>query len=93
MSAKFVKRETNDAEEDGKKGKTHELDGLATHGVDKGNCDPVTWNCTGADENKIADGRPVEDIVHSFPASVANRAQDNGAIEAETIEGDVEEKP
>ena len=93
MSAEVVVCETNDAEKDGKDDETHELDGLAAHGVDEGNCDPITWDCTGADEDETADGCFVEDLVHGFPAVVTDRGQDNGVVETQTIESDIKEKP
>jgi hypothetical protein len=51
MAAKFIVRKSDDAEKKGKYDESHDLDGLASNGVAKGNCHPVTWNGTGANQD------------------------------------------
>ena len=67
MLAELVVRETDDAEEDGEDGETHELNGLATNGIDESHGDPLTWNGTGANDDEVPDRRVLEDLIHVLP--------------------------
>jgi len=85
--------EADDAEEDREDGETHELDGLAANRVDQGYRHPVTRDCTGADDDQVTDGLIVEDVVHVAAASVADSGEDDGVVESETVESNIEEEP
>lgn len=85
--------ETDDTEDDGQKDEAHHLDGFAAHGVDQGDRHPVTGDGAGADDDQIADGLVVEGLVHVAAADVADRGEDDGVVEAETVKCDVEEEP
>jgi hypothetical protein len=87
--AKLVVREADDAEEDGEDGEAHELDGLAADGVDGCDGDPVAGDGTSADDDQIAYGGVAEDVVDVGAAGVADGRQDDGVVQAETVERNV----
>ncbi len=89
----MVEREADDAENDGQNGEAHQLDGLATDGVDQGDRHPVTGDGAGADDDQVADGLVVEGMVHVAAADEADGLKDDGVVEAETVKGHVEEEP
>ena len=85
--------ETHDAEEDGEDDETHELNWLATNGVNECDSHPVTWNGTSAHEDDVSDSNVVEEVVCVGLASVANSLENRGVVETDTVEGDIEEEP
>ena len=93
VRANLVVTETHDAEDDGEQDETHELDGLATDGVDKRNSDPVTGDGTSTDDDDVTNGSAVENLVHVGATAVANSGENDRAVETETVVGNVEEEP
>lgn len=89
----FVVGEADDDKDDGEDGEAHELDGLAADGVNRRHRDPVAWDGAGADNDQIADGGVVEDLIHVVTLGVANGGQNDGVVEPETVESNVEEEP
>lgn len=91
--AEVVVCETDDAEEDGQNDEAHQLDRFAADGVDQGDRHPVAGDGAGANDDQIADGLVVEGLVHIAAADEADRGEDDGVVEAETVKCDVEEEP
>jgi len=85
--------ETNDDEENGKDTETHELDRLAADRVHGGDGHPVTRNGTSADDDQVSDSGVSEDFVHIVALSISDSAENDGVVETETIEGNIEEEP
>lgn len=85
--------ESHDAEEDGEDDETHELNGLATDRVHKGDSDPVARNGTSADQNDVSNSNVIEEIVGILLSRITNGLKDCGVVEAHTVEGDIEEEP
>jgi hypothetical protein len=90
-------RHTHGDEEDGKNAETHELDGLATPGIDEEEGNPISRNKAGNGENKVSDTDVVETLVDiergtccGRTATEVNGSQDDRAVETETIKGDLE---
>ena len=69
--------ETDDKKEDCQYDETHVLDRLAANSIHESNCNPISWNSTSADNDKIADSSIVEDPVDIRSLSVANGVQDD----------------
>jgi len=63
VAGELFEGKADDAEEHGEEEEAAELDGLAADRVDEGDGDPVTGDGTGANEDEIADGGFVEDVV------------------------------
>ena len=93
MAADVVVRETPDQEEDGQEDESNQLERLAADSIDGGNGEPVTRNGTGADQNTVTSCKVVELVVDRGTTSVANSLENSGAVEAETVESDIEEQP
>ncbi len=89
----FVVGKADDDEEDGEDGETHELDGLSADGIHGGDGDPITRNGTGQSDDEVANGGVVEDMIHILAAGVADRGEDDGVVETETVESDIQEEP
>ena len=87
--ADVVVGEADDAEEDGEHGKTHELDGLASDRVHRGDGDPVTGNGTGADDDDVTDSGVVEKLVDIGSGGVSDGRENDGVVERQTVEGDL----
>lgn len=87
--------EAHDHEEDGEDAEAHELDRLAADDVDGKDGDPVTRDGAGKDDDHVADGGIVEDLVRVLGTGggVADDVQDGGVVERDTVVGDVEEAP
>ena len=85
VAREVVVGEADDYEEDGEHAETEELNGLATYGIDERDRDPVSRDGTGADEDKVADGGLVENVVHVGSAGIANGGQDDGVVKGETV--------
>src|SRR5438046_1074978 len=64
MFAQMVVRESNDTEENGEDNEPHELNGLATDGVARGNGNPVAGNGASADDDQVSDSSIAEDLIH-----------------------------
>lgn len=84
---------TNNNEENGKHDKTTKLDRFTAKGINGSHGNPVTRNGTRADENQVADSGVVEDVVYIRAARPTNRRQDDGVVETEAIESNVQEEP
>lgn len=93
VALEVVVSEAENDEDDGEEGEAHELNGLATDGVDESDGDPVAWDGAGADDDEVADGGVVEDFVDGVAAGVADGSQDDAVVERDTVEGDIEEEP
>lgn len=93
VSTNNIVTETEDAEEDGEKSETHELDRLATDGVDKGNSDPVTGDGTSADDDQVTDSSVVVGLVHIGTTSVTDGSKNDRVVERDTVESNIEEEP
>lgn len=94
---KSEQRHTHDDEEDGKDAETHELDGLATPGIDEEEGNPISRNKAGNGENKVSNTNVVESFVDiergvcgGSTTTEVNGSQDDRAVETETIKGDLE---
>ena len=85
--------EADDAEEDGQHDEAHELDGFAANGVDRGDGDPVPRDGAGADEDQVADSGLAEGFVDVGTGGVADGGEDGGVVQAQAVEGHVEEEP
>lgn len=82
-------READDAEKDGEHREAHQLDRLAADGINRCHRDPIPWNRTGAHDDQIPHRRVAEDLVHVAAARVADGCQDDGVVQAETVESNV----
>jgi len=94
-----VVTEAHADEDDGEHGEAHELNWLSAPDVDDCERDPVSWNETGDGEDDVAN-RLIDQCfvdldvrVLGRPSTEANVGQDDGRVESETIESDVEGKP
>nr|POE48707.1 hypothetical protein CFP56_38803 [Quercus suber] len=93
LLADGVVGETHDAEQDGEDGETHQLNRLATDGVDERDGNPVARDGTGTDEDEVTDGNIVVDLVHVVAARIADGREDGGVVETDAVERNVEEEP
>ena len=93
VMVQLVIGEADDAEKDRKDDEAHKLDWLATDGVDRCDCNPITWNGTCTNDDQVTNGGISEDVVDARTASVSNGLENDGVIEAETVESNVEEEP
>jgi hypothetical protein len=91
--ANDIVTETEDAEEDGEESETHELDGLATNGINESDSNPVTGDGTSADNDQVTDSGVVVDLVHVLATGVTDGLEDNSVVERDTVEGNIEEEP
>jgi hypothetical protein len=64
--------EAHDAEHDGQNDETAELNGFTTDSVDSSDSDPVTGDGTSTDQDQVANGDSVEDLVDARSVSVTN---------------------
>ena len=71
----------------------HDLDRLAAPDVEEGDRHPVARQRARKDEDQVADGLLVVDLVDVGAARVADGGQDDGVVEREAVVGDVEEEP
>lgn len=87
--------ETHDDEEDGQNSETTHLDGLAAESVNGSDGNPVSRDGTSKDNDNVADGSVVQELVDIgvVLGGVANGLEDDGVIQRETIEGDIEAEP
>lgn len=77
----------NDDEEDGQHGEPHQLDRFPANGVHRGNSNPIARDGAGADQDKIADGSIVKDLVHAVAFGESDGAQDDRVVKSQTIAG------
>lgn len=91
----MVVGETHDDEEDGQDGETTHLNGLAAESVNGSDGNPVSGDGTGKDNDNVADGSVVQEVVDIGVAlgGVANDLEDGGVVQGETVEGNVEAEP
>lgn len=94
---KPAQQHTHNDEENGKDAETHELDGLATPCIDDQEGSPISGNKAGNSENKIPGANVVQRLVDTergtlggSTATEFNGSQDDRAVEAETVESDLE---
>lgn len=85
--------ETDDAEDDAEDDEAHYLNGFAANSIHQRYRDPVSRDGAGADNDQVADGLVVEDLVHVAPSNVANGIENDSVIQAKTKESHVQEKP
>jgi hypothetical protein len=114
VTGELLEGEADDAEEESEEKEASELDGFAADGVHEGDGDPVTGDGAGADEDEVANGVFVEDVVNvarnkGVRVGVGLRrgcegwnlrstsptycGQDDGIIETESVEGDIQHEP
>lgn len=93
VGADVVVCEAEDDEEDGENDETHELDRLATNGVNSGDSDPVAGHGTSKNDDDVADGSLVEHLVDVATTAEADGREDDGVVERETVVSDIEEEP
>ena len=80
-------------ENDGEHDETHHLDGFTTPSIDESNGDPISWNRTSTDDDKISNCGIVKCFIHGISFGVADGTQDDGIIETKTIEGHIKGEP
>jgi len=85
--------ETNDDEENSEDGEARKLDWLTADSINGCNGNPITWDGTGANNDQVADSCVAEDMVDIAALGIANSAQDDGVVETEAVESDIEEEP
>ena len=90
----LVVGETHDNEGASKNDETHQLDRLAPPGVDEKEGDPVSGDETSDGENQVTDRdvvQVVEDLLGSSGVwrSEADGGQNDGRVETETVESDL----
>mgnify|MGYP006900024593 CR=1 FL=1 len=78
--------ETDDDEEDGQHDEAHQLDRLTAEGINRSDGNPVSGDGTGADQNQVADGGPVEVFVDVFPSSPSDSRQDDAVVQSKAVE-------
>ena len=83
----FVVCKANDDEEDSQHGETHQLDRFPAKGVHSCNSDPIARDGAGADQDEIADGGIVEDLVDGVAFGESDGAQDDRVVKSQTIAG------
>ena len=84
-----VVSKANYGKQDCQHSEAHELNRLASNGVDKGDSDPIARNCSSTDKDQITHSSIVEDFVHAVTFRVANGTKDDGVVEAKAIESDL----
>jgi len=89
MSDELVVREPDNDEDDGQHAEAHKLNGLSANGVHESDSYPVARNRSGAHDDQITNSGVVEDLVHAVALGETDRAENNGVIEAEAIEGNL----
>ena len=87
--AELLVGESDDAEEDGQHDETHELNRLAADSVDCCDCDPVSGDGTGADDDQVTNSSVAEDMVDVGAAGVSDSGKNDGVVQAETVEGNI----
>jgi hypothetical protein len=80
----FVGESPND-EENSKGNESHQLDRLASNGVDSGNSHPVAWDGTSTNENAVTSGQVVKDSVNIWSSTVANGREHSGGVKTKTV--------
>lgn len=87
--------ESEDTEDDGQHHESHELDRLSSDNVERCDGEPIPGNETGAREDDVTDTLIVESVVDKlvWRGSVTDSSEDDGRVETETVEGDVEYEP
>ena len=85
MDYQFIIGKSDDDEEDGQHCKSHVLNRFAAECVYCEDGDPVSRDGAGTDEDEVADGRVVEDLVDVGAPGVSYGAQDGRVIQAKTI--------
>ncbi len=76
--------ETDDAEDDAEDDEAHYLNGFAANSIHQGYGDPVPRDGAGADDDQVADGLIVEDLMHVAPSDVANGIENDSVVQAKT---------
>lgn len=90
MIQELLISEANHGKKDSQHGEAHELNWLASNGVHESNSDPVARNCTSTDKDQVAHSGVVEDFVHGVAFRVTYGAKDDGVIETEAVESDLQ---
>ena len=83
----FVVCKADDDEEDSQHGEAHQLDRFPANGVHSCDSDPVARDGAGADQDEIADGGIVKDLVDGVAFGESNGGQDDGVVKSQTIAG------
>jgi hypothetical protein len=91
-----LRRRTHDYEGYREHDEAHELNGLASPGVDEQESHPVSRNKTGHREDEVTDANVMEILVDSEGAFGKRSAEANGLendrrVEAESVEGNLNE--
>lgn len=81
VRSNLVVGETHDAEENGKEDEAHELNRLATNGVNERDSDPVSRDGTSADDDDVTNGSVAVDLVNIAASRVTNGTENDGVIE------------
>lgn len=79
--------EANDDEENGQDDEAHQLDGLTANGINGGHGHPVAGNGTSTDEDQVTNGIATEGLVDGSTTTPADSAEDDGVVQAKTVEG------
>ena len=87
MLSQLVVGKSNDDEENGQHSKAHELDWLSADGIHGSDSNPVPWNGTSADDDEVAHGGVVEDLVDVRSLGVPNSLQNDRVVETKTVAG------
>lgn len=93
LFAEVVVGEANHHKDDGQEDKAHHLNGLAADCVNGCDSHPISRDGACTDEDEIADGRVVEDVVHVRTPGIANGGEDDRVIQTQAVECHIEEEP
>ena len=85
MFAETIIGKADDDENDGKEGKAHKLDGLAANGIYRRYSDPVARYGASTDEDEIANGGVIENLVHVGSLGITNGLQDDRVVQSKPI--------
>lgn len=91
--ADVVVTKAHDAENDCEESEAHELNRLAANGVNHGDCNPVSGNGSGANENQVADCCVIKNEIEIGAAAVSDGLEDGCVVQADAVKGHVQEKP
>jgi hypothetical protein len=97
--SQLVVTETERAEDTGQKNETHKLNGLSANLVDQEEGTPVSRDQTSNSENDVSDSDVVQvgvDLLCGCTgggATETNLGENDGRIETETVESDIESEP
>jgi hypothetical protein len=91
MGADMVICETPNNEENGQKGETDELKGLAANGVERSYSQPVSGNGACADQDTVTSSNIVEPVVDRRTATVADSLKNGSLVETKSVECNLRE--